>query len=58
MWSHSEWPIKAISENKNGQLVKYLESVRKEFDNAYKVEMPDVDGKFDLSAATRYFTDA
>ncbi|KAI3318950.1 cytochrome P450 [Xylariaceae sp. AK1471] len=43
LWSHSEWPIKAISENRNGQLGKYLECIRKEFDYAYQVEMPQVD---------------
>ncbi|KAI0866439.1 cytochrome P450 [Xylaria cubensis] len=43
LWSHSEWPIKAISENKNGQFTKYIESIRKELDYAWKVEMPQVD---------------
>ncbi|TRX91613.1 hypothetical protein FHL15_007395 [Xylaria flabelliformis] len=43
LWSHSEWAIKAISENKNGQLGKYLEVMRKEFDHAWKIEMPQLD---------------
>jgi hypothetical protein len=53
LWSHSEWPIKAISENRNGQLGKYLECIRKEFDYAYPVEMPQVDGKCGLGAVKR-----
>ncbi|KAI0418906.1 cytochrome P450 [Xylaria grammica] len=43
LWSHSEWPIKAISENRNGQMTKYLEAIRKELDYAYEVEMPQMD---------------
>ncbi|KAI1258587.1 cytochrome P450 [Xylariaceae sp. FL1019] len=43
LWSHSEWPIKAISENKNGQQAKYLESIREELKNAWAVEMPQAD---------------
>ncbi|KAJ8130147.1 hypothetical protein O1611_g3484 [Lasiodiplodia mahajangana] len=43
LWSHSDWSIKAISENKNGQMGKYLEAIRKELDYAYEVEMPQVD---------------
>ncbi|KAH6645042.1 cytochrome P450 [Truncatella angustata] len=43
MWSHSELPIRAIGDNRNGRLARYLESMRKEFDYAYEVEMPQVD---------------
>ncbi|GAW26838.1 putative cytochrome P450 [Rosellinia necatrix] len=43
LWSHSEWSIRAISENRNGQMGKYLEAIRKELDYAYKAEMPQVD---------------
>ncbi|KUL83805.1 hypothetical protein ZTR_06647 [Talaromyces verruculosus] len=43
MWSHSELPIKAISENRNGQQGKYLEAMRKELDYAMEVEVPKVD---------------
>ncbi|KAK8007934.1 hypothetical protein PG989_001924 [Apiospora arundinis] len=43
MWSHSEMPIKAISENRNGQQGIYLEAMRKEFDFAMDVEMPEAD---------------
>lgn len=41
-------PIKAISENRNGQQSKYLEAMRKEFNYAMEVEMPRADGKHDL----------
>ncbi|KAI0401916.1 cytochrome P450 [Xylaria palmicola] len=43
LWAHSEWPIKAISENRNGQMAKYLEAIRKELDYAYEVEMPKIE---------------
>lgn len=48
LWAHSDWSIKAISENKGGQLDSYLEAIRKELDYAYDIEMPRVspDGKF------------
>lgn len=49
MWSHSEMPIKAISENRNGQQGKYLEAMRKEFDYAMEVEMPEADSKYNLA---------
>lgn len=45
MWSHSEIPIKAISENRGGQQGRYLEVMRKEFEYALEVEMPNVPGK-------------
>ncbi|KAI0458270.1 cytochrome P450 [Xylaria acuta] len=43
LWAHSEWPVKAISENRNGQMGKYLEAIRRELDYAYQAEMPQVD---------------
>jgi len=51
-------PIKAISENRNGQQGKYLEAMRKEFDYAMEVEMPNVDGRYSLAqiSATHRFT--
>lgn len=44
LWSHSEIPIKAISENRGGQQGRYLEVMRKEFEYALEVEMPKVHG--------------
>lgn len=44
LWSHSEVPIKAISENRNDQMGKYLEAVRKEFDYALEMEIPEAAG--------------
>ncbi|KAI0196452.1 cytochrome P450 [Astrocystis sublimbata] len=51
LWSHSEVSIKAISENRNGQMGKYLEAIRKELDYAYEIEMPKGDDweKVDIS---------
>ncbi|PNP47762.1 hypothetical protein THARTR1_10447 [Trichoderma harzianum] len=42
LWSHSEIPIKAISENRGGQQGRYLEVMRKEFEYALEAEMPKV----------------
>nr|A0A1B4XBJ9.1 RecName: Full=Cytochrome P450 monooxygenase sdnB; AltName: Full=Sordarin/hypoxysordarin biosynthesis cluster protein B [Sordaria araneosa]BAV32146.1 cytochrome P450 monooxygenase [Sordaria araneosa] len=43
LWSHIDLPIKVISENRHGQQGKYLEAMRKEFEHAMEVEMPQVD---------------
>ncbi|KAI0124116.1 hypothetical protein BJ170DRAFT_686485 [Xylariales sp. AK1849] len=43
MWNHSDLPIRAIADNRNGQLTRYLESMRKKFDHAYKTELPQPD---------------
>jgi hypothetical protein len=45
LWSHSEVPIKAISENRNDQMGKYLEAVRKELDYALEMEVPAAEGR-------------
>jgi hypothetical protein len=58
MWSHSELPVRAIADNRNGQLSRYLESVRKELDYACEVEVPQTDGNSDLCALKRYLMDA
>jgi hypothetical protein len=42
-------PIKAISENRNGKQGEYLEVMKKEFDYAMEVEMPEADGKHSLA---------
>lgn len=49
LWSHSEVPIKAISENRNDQMGKYLEAVRKELDYALEMEIPDAKGMYIIS---------
>lgn len=45
-------PIKAISENRNGQQGKYMEAMRKELDYAMEVEMPKADGKHRLAQSS------
>lgn len=55
MWSHSELPIKAISENRNGKQGDYLEVMRRELDFAMDVEMPQADGKHRLARPTLQF---
>lgn len=45
-------PIKAISENRNGQQGKYMEAMRKELDHAMEVEMPKADGKYRLAQSS------
>ncbi|PVH92541.1 putative cytochrome P450 [Periconia macrospinosa] len=43
MWSHSDMPIKAISENRHGKQAEYLDAMRREFEYAMEVEMPKAD---------------
>ncbi|EEA27060.1 conserved hypothetical protein [Talaromyces marneffei ATCC 18224] len=45
LWSHSEVPIKAISENRNDQMGKHLEAVIKQLDDALEMEVPDSEEK-------------
>lgn len=53
LWSHSDVAIKAISENRNNQMGKYLEAVRKELDFALETELPETNG---LAALTAPYT--
>lgn len=53
LWSHSDVAIKAISENRNNQMGKYLEAVRKELDYALEVELPQTNGITTAAAPLR-----
>jgi hypothetical protein len=57
MWSHSDMPIKAISENRHGKQAEYLDAMRREFDYAMEVEMPKADGEHSLPRANVTITE-
>jgi hypothetical protein len=48
LWSHSELTQRAISDNRKGQLSRYLECIREELEYAFEAELPQVDGKSDF----------
>jgi hypothetical protein len=55
LWSHSEFTQRAISDNRKGQLSRYLECIREELGYAFESELPQVDGKRDFCAPKPYF---
>lgn len=46
LWSHSEVPIKAISENRNDQMGKYVKAMMNELDYALEMELPEANGLY------------